>query len=78
MKFNTSKKKLLSLIFTLIGAIGTIFTFFWGSDLDELEQRNLIRDEMGKPEITDEEWDLTLQDRKRKKKEEILKNLRGE
>lgn len=74
----TKLRKVLALIFTLIGGLGTIFTFLWGSDLDELELRNTIRDEMGKPEITDEEWDETLADRKKKKKEEILKNLRGE
>ena len=73
----TSLRKALALIFTLIGGLGTIFTFFWGSDLDELEQRNLIRDEIGKPEITDEEWDAELADRKRKKKEELLKTIRG-
>lgn len=74
----TSLRKVLALIFTLIGGLGTIFTFFWGSDLDELELRNTIRDEVGKPEITDEEWDAELAERKRKKKEELLKNLRGE
>ena len=74
----TSLRKVLALIFTLIGGLGTIFTFLWGSDLDELEQRNLIRDEMGRPEITDEEWDAELAERKKKKKEELLKNLRGE
>ena len=74
----TSLRKALALIFTLIGGLGTIFTFLWGSDLDELEARNLIRDEIGKPEISDEEWDETLADRKKKKKEELLKTLRGE
>jgi len=74
----TSLRKVLALIFTLIGGLGTIFTFLWGSDLDELEQRNLIRNEIGKPEISDEAWDETLTERKRKRKEELLKNLRGE
>ena len=74
----TSIRKVLALIFTLIGGLGTVFTFLWGSDLDELEIRNTIRDEMGRKEITDEEWDAELADRKRKKKEEFLKNLRGE
>lgn len=74
----TKVRKVLALIFTLIGGLGTIFTFLWGSDLDELELRNTIRDEVGKPEITDEEWDQELSNRKKRKKEEILKNLRGE